>query len=171
MESMWWNTTLYCMISLQTAWKSYLDNLQNFFPRTLLFLILIGLSFFINERPYLIRGLNLMILFCGFCGWIRLKTMDFGRKLRDFSWKPRISKIVGGANCQNPRFQLKTMDFFAEDRGFFCRKPQIFCRKLRISMKTADFGQNRQFLAKNCGFLAENHGFHKTDFSQKPRIL
>ena len=97
---------------------------------------LIGLSFLLNERPYLIPGPNIMIP--TFLRISQLKTVvSYWNPW--FSWKLRISRVVGGANWS------KT--------AVFGLKPQ-FSWKLQISRvvgganwsKTAVFGQKPVFM-------------------------
>ena len=129
----------------------------------------------LNKRPYLIRGLNLMILFCRFCGWIRgfrPKTADF----EDCGWGSTVKICTV--------FSQKLHGFFAENHADFLQKTADFLQKTADFIKTVDFGQNLQFSswksrfssrklwisAENHRFLAENHRF-LADFGQKPRIL
>ena len=88
----------------------------------------------LNERPYLIVRLNLMILFCGFCSWIhgfRPKTMDF----EDCGWGQLSKSVIFG---QNPQFSAKNCSFLAENCGF--HENGGFLQKIYgFWLKTVDF--------------------------------
>ena len=113
--------------------------------RNILNIIYMLFSFW-NERPYLIKGLNLMIptFFVDFAAenrrfqglWVRLNCQN----LQNHSFWPKtmVFEVVGGLNWQNPRFFAEKC---TKNYGFWCGFQIVGGAKVK-----------NQFSAKNCSF-------------------
>ena len=75
----------------------------------------------LNERPYLIIRLNLMILFLQS---LQLKTADFNNC---------------GWGCHNPQFSAENHGFQSKTADFSFKKPRIMVENRRFWPKTVDF--------------------------------